>query len=146
AQRIGLRVRIDQMRFAELTRKLKEGRCQMMGLAWGADWPDAQNFIQLVYGPNRSPGSNNMNYDNPVVNALYEKASVMPDSPERNAIYRQINRIVLEDVVFLGSMARTRDYLIPFGTKNFKPEEMFHNHEKYVRLERWGAPAATPSK
>ena len=45
--------------------------------------------------------------------------------------------MVIEDVPFIGSMARTRDYLISFDAKNFKPEEMIHNHEKYARLASW---------
>ena len=136
-KRIGVTVQYEPMRFAELTRKLRQKRCQMMGLAWGGDWPDAQNFVQLVYGPNTSPGSNNLNYNNPEVNRLYEKASVTLDSAERNRLYQLINQIVLEDVPFIGSMARTRDYLIPKGTLNFKPEEMIHTHAKYMRLKSW---------
>ncbi|MFH2201872.1 MAG: ABC transporter substrate-binding protein [Elusimicrobiota bacterium] len=137
AKKLGVKVIYDASRFAELSKKIKERRCQMMGLAWGADWPDAQNFIQLMYGPNKSPGSNGTNYDNPVVNRLYERAAVMPEGPERHKIFQEINRIVIEDVPFTGSMARTRDYLIPHGTLNFKPEEMIHNHAKYIRLKKW---------
>ena len=137
-ERIGVKIRYESMRFAELSQKLNEKRCQMMGLAWGGDWPDAQNFIQLLYGPNASPGSNNLNYDNPQVNALYEKASVMQDGPERNALYARINKIAVEDVPFIGSMARTRDYLWDENTLNFKPEEMFHHHAKFIRLKSWG--------
>lgn len=137
AARIGVRIRFDKNSFPELSRKLAKKECQMMGLAWGGDWPDAQNFIQLMYGPNRSPGSNNTNFNHPDVNRLYEKASVLPNSPERNELYRQINEIVIEEVPFIGSMARTRDYLIPNNTLNFKPDEILHNHAKYVRLKSW---------
>ena len=136
-KQINVTVQYEAMRFAELSQKLKQKRCQMMGLAWGGDWPDAQNFVQLMYGPNASPGSNNLNYNNPEVNRLYEQASVTLDASERDRLYQQINKIVIEDTPFLGSMARTRDYLIPAGTLNFKPEEMIHSHAKYVRLVDW---------
>ncbi len=138
AERIGVKIRYEAMRFAELSKKLKEKRCQIMSLAWGGDWPDAQNFVQLAYGPNKSPGSNNFNYDKPEVNKLYEKAQPMQPGPTRDAIYQQINKILLEDQPFHGSMARTRDYLIPFDTLNFKPEEMLHSHAKYMRMRSWG--------
>ncbi|MBI3299136.1 MAG: hypothetical protein HYZ75_13290 [Elusimicrobia bacterium] len=138
AERIGVKIRYEAMRFAELSKKLKEKRCQIMGLAWGGDWPDAQNFVQLAYGPNKSPGSNNFNYDVPEVNALYEQALPLPPSKERDVIYQKINAIILEDQPFHGAMARTRDYLIPPGTLNFKPEEMLSNHAKYIRLAEWG--------
>jgi ABC-type transport system substrate-binding protein len=140
AEKIGVKIRFEAMRFAELSKKLKEKRCQIMGLAWGGDWPDAQNFVQLAYGPNKSPGSNNYNYDVPEVNKLYEQALPMPPSPERDVLYRKINARILEDQPFHGSMARTRDYLIPPDTLNFKPEEMLSNHAKYIRLKSWGEP------
>lgn len=140
AERIGVKIRFEPMRFAELSKKLKEKRCQIMGLAWGGDWPDAQNFVQLAYGPNKSPGSNNFNYDVPEVNKLYETALPMPPSKERDVIYQKINSIILEDQPFHGSMARTRDYLIPPDTMNFKPEEMIGGHAKYMRMKSWGEP------
>ena len=140
AKKIGVNIALEKGRFAELSKKLKERRCQMMGLAWGGDWPDAQNFIQLMYGPNSSPGSNNMNFDHPEVNRLYEQASSMPEGPARNKLYRRINDIVIDQVPFIGAMARTRDYLIPHDTQNFKPEEMFHHHAKFVRLKSCGNP------
>lgn len=138
AKKIGVDIEYESMRFAELSKKLRLKQCQMMGLAWGGDWPDAQNFIQLMYGPNKSPGSNNTNFDHPEVNRLYEKTATMQDGPKRNAIYQQINDLVLENVPFMGSMARTRDYLIPENTLNFKPEEMIHSHAKFIRLKEWG--------
>ena len=140
AEKIGVKIRFEGMRFAELSKKLKEKRCQIMGLAWGGDWPDAQNFVQLAYGPNKSPGSNNFNYDVPEVNKLYEEAQPLPPSPARDVLYKKINARILEDQPFHGSMARTRDYLIPPDTLNFKPEEMLSNHAKFVRLKSWGEP------
>ncbi len=138
AKKIGVNIRLEATRFAELSKKLKEKRCQMMGLAWGGDWPDAQNFIQLMYGPNASPGSNTTNFNHPEVNKLYEKASVMQDSPERTRLYQVINKIVIENVPFMGAQARTRDYLINPDTQGYIPEEMFHQHAKFVSLKSWG--------
>ncbi|MDE2293097.1 MAG: hypothetical protein KGL53_13535 [Elusimicrobia bacterium] len=139
-EKIGVHIDYQPMRFAELSQKLKEKRCQIFSLAWGGDWPDAQNFVQLVYGPNKSPGANDFNYDNPAVNKLYEEAMPLPPGPRRDVLYQRINSLVLEDQPFEGSMARTRDYLIPFGTLNFKPDEMLHTHAKYIRLSSWGEP------
>src|SRR5690606_2737096 len=30
----------------------------IMGSAWSLDYPDAENVLQLFYGPNEAPGSN----------------------------------------------------------------------------------------
>ena len=72
-------------------------------LGWIADYPDAENFLQLFYSANASPGPNNFNYSNPAFDRIYERASVMPECSERTAMYRRAERIVVEDcpAVFL---------------------------------------------
>ena len=36
--------------------RLDAGQVQLYQLGWVADYPDAENFLQLFYSPNRSPG------------------------------------------------------------------------------------------
>jgi ABC-type oligopeptide transport system substrate-binding subunit len=78
---------------------------------WGLDYPDAENTLQLFYGPNASPGSNDANYRNPEYDALYEQTSVMLPSPERTALYRRMNQMVIDDCVAITGQSRTRIYL-----------------------------------
>jgi ABC-type oligopeptide transport system substrate-binding subunit len=75
---------------------------------WGLDYPDAENTLQLFYGPNGSPGSNDSNYNNPEYDRLYEQSAVMQPSPERTAIYRRMNRMLIDDCVGLMALSRTR--------------------------------------
>ena len=79
---------------------------QMGGMAWGADYPDAQNFLQLNYGPNQAPGPNAANYDNPEFNALYEKGAFMQQSPERDEIYAKAAQIAGEDCPWIMGVHR----------------------------------------
>ena len=74
---------------------------------WTMDYPDTENTMQLFYGPNASPGSNSANYDNPEFNRLYRAAAVMQPSPMRTALYRNMNRILLDDCVTISGIART---------------------------------------
>ncbi|MEJ2400384.1 MAG: ABC transporter substrate-binding protein [Xanthomonadales bacterium] len=74
---------------------------------WTMDYPDTENTMQLFYGPNASPGSNSANYDDPEFNRLYRAAAVMQPSPMRTALYRNMNRIVLDDCVTISGIART---------------------------------------
>ena len=78
---------------------------------WGLDFPDAENTLQLFYGPNGSPGSNDANYKNPEFDRLYEQSAVMLPSPERTAIYRQMNQMIIDDCVAITGLSRTRLYL-----------------------------------
>ena len=79
----------------------------LISSGWKLDYPDAENTLQLFYGPNRSPGANSGNYSNPEFDRLYAKASVLLPSPERTEIYRRMNRIVIEDCAAITGLSRT---------------------------------------
>lgn len=135
--RIGVRVRFEFMTFPQLSRKLRSAQTQIFSLAWGSDYPDAENNLALFWGPNSAPGSNSWNYNNPVYNKLYEKARVMMPSPQRAKLYRRMNQILIDDAVVLGSMARTRSYLANKRLKNLKPNETMSTFWKYLRVPKF---------
>lgn len=132
---VGIKYEFNTNSFPELSDKLKRKKAQYFGLAWGADYPDAENFLQLFYGPNGSPGSNNWNYDNPEYNRLYEESRVMEPSPERTALYTQMRAIIIEDVPALASMARTRFYVWNPRVKYFQPSEVWYGWLKHVDVD-----------
>jgi len=106
------KVRLKQYAtFGDISRAWKESKLPFIAKGWGLDFPDAENTLQLFYGPNGSPGSNDANYRNPEYDRLYEKASVMLPSPERTAIYRRMNEILIDDCVAITGLSRTRIYL-----------------------------------
>jgi ABC-type transport system substrate-binding protein len=74
---------------------------------WTMDYPDAENTMQLFYGPNASPGSNSANYDSPEFNRLYRASTAMQPSPMRTSMFRSMNRILLEDCTTISGIART---------------------------------------
>ena len=92
--------------FADLSKAWHNSEEQLLSLGWLLDYPDAESSLQLFYGPNRSPGSNSSNYGNPEYDRLYEATSVMQPSAERTALYRQMNRIVIEDCVVISGLSR----------------------------------------
>jgi ABC-type transport system substrate-binding protein len=74
---------------------------------WTMDYPDAENTVQLFFGPNSSPGANSANYNNEEFNRLYRASATMQPSPMRTAMYRNMNRIVIEDCVTISGISRT---------------------------------------
>ncbi len=97
--------------FGDLSRAWKQASLPIVAKGWNLDYPDAENTLQLFYGPNGSPGSNDANYRNPVFDRLYEEAAVMLPSPERTALYRRMNEILIEDCVGMTGLSRNRIYL-----------------------------------
>lgn len=130
--KIGVEVQARLVDFSTLIEAVNNKKAPMFGFAWGSDYPDAENNLALFYSPNESPGSNHFNYKNPEYDLLYRKIRGMPPSPERKAIYEQMRDIVIEDAPYVGSMARTRIYLVSPRLKNFKPSEDFYNWVKYL--------------
>lgn len=97
--------------FGDISKAWKQAELPWVAKGWGLDYPDAENTLQLFYGPNASPGSNDANYHDPEYDRLYEQASVMLPSPERTAIYRRMNRILIDACVAATGLSRTRIHL-----------------------------------
>jgi ABC-type transport system substrate-binding protein len=132
---IGVRIIGNYHSFPELDSKIKKRQCQMFGLSWTADYPDAENFLALFYGANQSPGSNASNYVNPEYDALYEKSRLMQPSPERTVIYERMRDLVIEDAPVIGTLARKRYYVWNARVKNVVPEEVWFGWIKYVDVD-----------
>ena len=91
---IGICLRFNKQRWPDLTEATRLGSVQMREVKWQADYPDADNFLQLLYGPNTG-ASNDARFRLPQYDRLYEKARRLPDSLERDQLYREMTRLVL---------------------------------------------------
>ena len=93
--------------FGTYNKAVIDGKAPFFFMGWGMDYPDAQNIIQLFYGPHKSPGSNKYNYSNPKFDALYEKTSSMMESEERKKMYSEMNQMIVDDCVAVSAINRT---------------------------------------
>ena len=93
-------------------------KVMLMTIGWTMDYPDAENTVQLFYGPNASPGSNSANYNNEEFNRLYQASSTMQPSPIRTAMYRNMNRIVIEDCATISGISRKIDPALEPGSRH----------------------------
>ncbi|TMH69310.1 MAG: hypothetical protein E6H48_02385 [Betaproteobacteria bacterium] len=91
---IGLRTTFRQDRLPELRKMARLGKIQMRSDGWNGDYPDAENFMQLLYGPNVGQ-ENNAQFDLPEYNRLFEQARTMADSPERTKLFDRMTEIVI---------------------------------------------------
>jgi ABC-type transport system substrate-binding protein len=133
--RIGVKINPKLVDFSELIEAINKKKASMFGFAWGTDYPDPENNLALFYSKNKAPGSNHYNYDRPEYDAMYEKILVMPPGPERTAVIEKMRDMIIEDTPFVGSMGRTRFYLVNPWLKNFKPSEDFYNWFKYLDVD-----------
>ena len=103
----GEKVRIKQYAtFGDLSADWKDAKLPIINKAWSLDYPDAENTLQLYFGPNGSPGSNDSNYRNPEYDRLYREAAVMNPGPERTRIYRAMNQMTIDDCLAMTGLSR----------------------------------------
>ena len=119
----------------EFLKRLDRNETQMFRLAWIIDYPDAQNFLQLFYSKNASPGPNHANYSNPEFDRLYEQILVMQDTPARTALYRQMANIVVEDCPWIFMTHPLSFGLFQPWLKNFKPHDFPYPNIKFYKVE-----------
>ncbi len=125
----------DYNRFQEQMRK---GGAQLFEWGWNADYPDPENFLFLLYGPNKKvdhDGENVANYDDPEFNRLFELMKNMDNTPERAAIIRRMVAIVRRDAPWAWGMYPKRFVLQHAWVHNAKPNSMANNTVKYLRLD-----------
>ncbi len=133
--KLGVKVVANFHNWPAFMEKLDRRQAQMFQLAWCADYPDAENYLQLFYGPNSSPGPNHANYLNKDFDKLYEQARVMPDSPARTALCQQMADLAMADCVWLLTM-QPRDYLMRHGwMRHYKYHDFPYGMIKYYSVD-----------
>ncbi|KAB2845235.1 MAG: heme-binding protein, partial [Burkholderiales bacterium] len=131
---IGVRMEVDKGKFSDHYRAAKQCQLQMWGQAWIADYPDGENFMQLLYGPNTG-ASNNACYKSPAFDKLYEQTRSMPNSPERDRLFEQMARQLEADTPWRLGVSRYRTQFIQPQVKGYKKHPMIRAEWLYVDIE-----------
>jgi ABC-type transport system substrate-binding protein len=90
---IGLRVAFTTDKKTEIIKASRLGKVMMFESNWIADFPDGDNFYQLLYGPNAGR-ANYARFNLPAYNERYEKARTLADSPQRQQLYGEMNQLI----------------------------------------------------
>jgi ABC-type transport system substrate-binding protein len=143
----------DWNRFQE---KIRKGATQLFRLGWNADYPDPENFLFLLHGPqarSRSQGENAANYVNPEYDKLFEQMKDMQNSPERQRIIDRMVDIARRDAPWIWGIHPKQYSLRHSWMFNDKPNNMARNNLKYLRVdaqkravmrEQWNQPVVWP--
>ncbi|MBP8990575.1 MAG: hypothetical protein KBG82_01200 [Spirochaetes bacterium] len=132
---IGIVLNIETCDWPTFLSKIDTHQVQIGGIAWGADYPDAQNFLQLLYGPNKAPGPNSANYDNPEFNALYDQFKVMGESKKRNELYSKAAKIAAEDCPWVLGVHRESYSLVYNWVLNYFFRDIGYGYSKYRDID-----------
>ena len=143
----------DYNRFQE---KMRKGNAQLFMWGWNADYPDPENFMFLLYGPNgkaKYHGENAANYNAPEFNRLFEQMKNMENSPERLRIIQEMLELVRRDAPWVWGFHPKQFILHHAWYQNVKPNLMAHNTIMYKRIDpqmrakfrhKWNQPVIWP--
>jgi oligopeptide transport system substrate-binding protein len=132
--RIGIRVNVEYRTWARFQEMIDQKQAQFYSLGWVADYPDEQTFLQLFWSKNGAPGPNSANYSNPEYDQLYERGMVMNPGPERDEVYRKMQRMVMEDVPWLLTFYPVSYTLYYDWVRHLVSNEYAHGMRKFLGL------------
>jgi ABC-type transport system substrate-binding protein len=137
-KKLGIQLVVRATDYNRFQEKMRKGDAQIFDWGWNADYPDPENFLFLLYGPNKKVGSggeNAANYDNPEFNRLFERMKNMENSPARQEIIDQMTDIARRDTPWMWGMHPKQFLLEHAWMSNAKPHNMANNTLKYSRLD-----------
>ncbi len=135
-EKIGIKISVQQNTWPAMLKRIENRQAQLWGIAWGADYPDAENFLQLFYGPNAVPaGTNASYYKNKEYDKLFEKARILQDTPERTEMYKKLARMVAEDCPVIFGVHRIAINLRQGWIRNDLLDEFPFPRTKYMKID-----------
>ncbi len=134
-EQLGIKMRLQVNTFSQYLERTMKGTFQMTSGGWLADYPDPENFLQLLYGPNKPPNPNAASFSNPEYDALYERIKTMDDTPERQVLIHRMVAIAVEECPWIFNV-HTPSYVLRHSWyKNGKNNSISGNYKKYVRID-----------
>jgi ABC-type transport system substrate-binding protein len=136
---IGLKIVFKKDRLQELRKMAREGKLPMRTDGWNADYPDAENFMQLLYSGSVGQ-ENHARFSLPEFDRLYEAARRLPDSPERTRLFDRMSELVVAYAPWRLMEHRIEDHLAQPWTRNYKPHPVRYALWRYVDIDETQRP------
>jgi ABC-type transport system substrate-binding protein len=131
---IGVRMVFKKDKLPELRKMARAGKLQMRNDGWNADYPDAENFMQLLYGPNVGQ-SNDSRFKLPEFDRLYEEARKLPDSPERTKLYDRMTDLVIAYAPWKLTHHLLEDHVVQPWVVGYKAHPLRSDIWKYLDID-----------
>jgi ABC-type transport system substrate-binding protein len=155
-ERVGIQLVVRATDYNRFQEKMLKGGAQIFQWGWNADYPDPENFLFMLYGPNAKVshgGENASNYSNADYDALFERMKNMDNGFDRQKIIDKMLALVQYDAPWIWGYHPQSFSLHHDWYKNVKPNLMANNTLKYKRINvqdrtayqsRWNRPVVWP--
>ena len=136
--KLGIQVEIRNTDYNRFQDKMRKGAAQFFFWGWLADYPDPENFLFLLYGPNskaKHDGENASNYANPEFDRLFDQMKDMDNTPERARIIRRMIDVMQQDVPMLWGWSEEFGGAYHQWLYNGKPSNIIRDQLPYLRVD-----------
>lgn len=155
-EKLGVQLVVRASDYNRFREKMLKGTGQIYMWGWNADYPDPENFLFLLYGPNSKvehQGENASNYQSPAFDALFRRMKDMRNGEARLAIIEEMLAIARRDAPWAWGFHPKNFELHHTWLRNVKPNLMANNTLKYRRIDpdsrealrvEWNPPVVWP--
>jgi ABC-type transport system substrate-binding protein len=136
--KLGITLEIRATDYNQFQEKMRKGKQQIFWWGWFADYPDAENFLFLLYGPNakaKVDGENAANYSSPEYDKRYEQLRFLEDGPEKQKLIDEMYAIVREDSPWAWGFFPFAQGAFQPWLHNGKPGVMVRDMARYYRID-----------
>ncbi|GAA5233734.1 peptide ABC transporter substrate-binding protein [Verticiella sediminum] len=136
--KLGIQLEVRSTDYNRFQEKMINGVAQIFMWGWLADYPDAENFLFLLYGPHAKAGQdgeNAANYRNPEFDALFDRMKYLDDGPQKEEIIHRMTAIVQRDAPWMFGYYPASGGAYHQWVGNAKPSQMVRNALSYLSID-----------
>jgi len=118
--KLGLPIKVNVVPGPTMRDGKSTGKFTLFRANWGADYPDAENFLSLYYSKNFAPeGPNYSHYKNTSFDKLYEQSFLINNTDERAKIYQKMDELMMQNAPILPLFYDQTTLFLNKRVKNF---------------------------
>ena len=136
--KLGIQLNVEATHYSRFQDKIRTGNIQLFFFGWNADYPDPENFLFLLYGPNSkmiSGGENVTNYQNPDYDRLFVQLQKTVNLKKRAKIIDEMITIAQKDAPWVWGFHQQVFVLSHGWLSPRKLNSIGNNSLKYIAVE-----------
>ncbi len=130
---LGLEVEIQQVEFASFISELDRGLYGFFSLGWSLDYPDPHNVIDYKF--HSASLGNDVQLDDPEIDALLEEARYSLDQERRTAIYTDVDKRLVESAIWIPLYYSVANEVVKPYVRGYEPSRMVIPVLRYVSID-----------
>ncbi len=134
-ENLGINLQLQMLEFSQLTPRIDDGKAPFFRLGWIADYPNPENFLNLLYGKSIPPSGpstiNSTRYNNPEFDRLFEAAINETDRVKSYQDFAEAENVAIQDAPYVVLYYDEDYHLLQPNVRDFPANAMFQLDMKY---------------